>query len=445
MAKKTSPLLSLEIEYLSISLVHANPNNARIHPQAQLRKLADAILEFGFLIPILVDNGGMILAGHARYQAALLLGLTAVPVVRVSHLTARQRRAFLLADNKLASLSSFDMEKLAVEFEYLLDGNDGYAISTTGFDIVEVDKVLGYDRAAPAEDAVELPEDSAVPVSQLGDLWLIGKHRLLCGNCLDRANVQRLFAGEKAAAVVADPPYGVAIAGNVSGLGAKKHQDFLMGCTEMSDVELTYSFFRPAFQLMAEFSHPGAIAFIFMDWRHARHVQNAADGVFHEHKNTIVWVKSNPSLGSFYKSQHEFVLAFKMSPGPTKNNFGLGGQGRVRSNVWQYPGANVFRAGRKEDLEDHPTVKNLKMCTDAVLDVSAPGDIIFDPFLGSGTTMSAAAAAGRRGYGLELDPKYVDVIIRRVTEKTGLTARLEDGRTYAEIADERGANKLEGR
>jgi DNA modification methylase len=258
-------------------------------------------------------------------------------------------------------------------------------------------------------------------------------------------NLERLFAGEKAGAVLADPPYGIAIAGNVSGLGAKKHQDFLMGCTEMSDVELTYSFFRPAFQLMAEFSHPGAIAFIFMDWRHARHVQNAADGVFLEHKNTIIWVKSNPSLGSFYKSQHEFVLVFKVSRGPTKNNFGLGGQGRVRSNVWQYPGANVFRAGRKQDLEDHPTVKNLKMVSDAILDVTAPGDIVLDSFLGSGTTMTAAAATGRRGFGLELDPKYVDVIIRRVTEKTGLAARLEDGRTFAEVAAERGINPGEAR
>ncbi|MDQ3420649.1 MAG: site-specific DNA-methyltransferase [Acidobacteriota bacterium] len=445
MAKKTSPLLSLAIQYLAISLIKPNPNNVRLHPQSQLRKLAESLREFGFLVPILIDDDGMILAGHARYQAALLLGLTAVPVVRVSHLTEKQRRAFLLADNKLASLSSFDMEKLAVEFEYLLDGNDSHTISTTGFDIVEVDKVLGNDRAAPAEEVVELPADAAVPVSQPGDLWLIGKHRLLCGSCLDRMNVERLFAGEKASAVVADPPYGIAIENNVSGLGAKKHKDFMMGCAEMSDVELTFSFFRPAFQLMAEFSHPGAIAFIFMDWRHARHVQNAADGVFLEHKNTIVWVKSNPGLGSWYRSQHEFVLAFKMSAGPTTNNFGLGGQGRVRSNVWQYPGANVFRAGRKQDLEDHPTVKNLKMCADAILDVSAPGDIIFDPFLGSGTTISAAAATGRRGFGLEIDPKYVDVIIRRVTEKTGLIARLEDGRTFAEVAAERGVKVEEGR
>jgi DNA modification methylase len=445
MAKKTSPLLSLAIEYLLIGLLKPNPSNARLHPQSQLRKLAESLREFGFVVPILIDGAGMILAGHARYQAALLIGLTSVPVVRVSHLTEKQRRAFLLADNKLASLSSFDMEKLAVEFDYLLDGDDSYVISTTGFDIVEVDKVLGNDRAAPSEDAVELPAQGVVPVSRPGDLWLLGEHRLLCGSCLDRVNVERLFAGEKAGAVLTDPPYGVAIEGNVSGLGAKKHSDFMMGCSEMSDVELTYSFFRPAFHLMAEFSHSGAIAFVFMDWRHARHVQNAADGVFHEHKNTIVWVKSNPSLGSFYKSQHEFVLAFKMTPGPTINNFGLGGQGRVRSNVWQYPGANVFRAGRKQDLEDHPTVKNLKMCADAILDVTAPGDIVFDPFLGSGTTISAAAVTGRRGFGLEIDPKYADVIIRRVTEKFGCEARLEDGRTFAEVAAERGVHLQESR
>jgi DNA modification methylase len=438
-------LLSLAIDQRLINLVHPNPNNARIHPMSQLRKLAASISEFGFLVPILVDDTGMILAGHARYEAALMLGLISVPVVRVSHLTPKQRRAFLLSDNKLASLSSFDMEKLALEFEYLLDGNDSYSISTTGFDIIEVDKLLGNDRVELADDLVELPADDVLPVSRTHDLWLMGEHRLLCGSCLDRANVERLFSGEKAGAVLTDPPYGVAIAGNVSGLGAKKHSDFMMGCTEMSDVELTYNFFRPAFQLMADFSSPGAIAFVFMDWQHARHVENAADGVFLEHKNTIVWVKSSPSLGAFYRSQHEFVLAFKMTPGPTKNNFGLGGQGRVRSNIWKYPGSNVFRAGRKQDLEDHPTVKNFKMCADAILDVSAPGDIIFDPFLGSGTTISAAASTARRGYGLEIDPKYVDVILRRVAEKTGIEARLEDGRTFAEVAAGRAAATQGGR
>lgn len=445
MANKTPPLLALAIEQRPITLVHRNPNNSNIHPGTQLRKLAASISEFGFLVPILVDDTGMILAGHARYEAALLLGLTSVPAVRVSHLTEKQRRAFLLSDNKLASLSSFDMEKLALEFEYLLEGNDSYTISTTGFDIVEVDKLLGHDRSAPAEDLVELPAEDAVPVSREGDLWLMGDHRLLCGSCLDRANVERLFAGERAGAVLTDPPYGVAIAGNVSGLGAKKHADFMMGCTEMSEVELTYSFFRPAFQLMAEFSRPGAIAFVFMDWRHARHVENAADGVFLEHKNTIVWVKSSPALGAFYRSQHEFVLAFKMTTGPTTNNFGLGGKGRVRSNVWQYPGANVFRAGRKQDLEDHPTIKNLKLCADAILDVSAPGEIIFDPFLGSGTTIAAAASTERRGFGLEIDPKFVDVILRRLAEKTGLEARLEDGRTFAEVAAERAISTQEDR
>ena len=182
-------------------------------------------------------------------------------------------------------------------------------------------------------------------------------------------------------------------------------------------------------------------AYIFMDWRHARHVQNAADGIFAEHKNTCVWVKSNPGMGAFYRSQHEFVLVYKMTAGAIRKNFGLGGKVRTRSNIWQYPGCNVFRAGRKQDLEDHPTIKNLKMIADAILDASAPGEIIFDPFLGSGTLIAAAALTGRRGYGLEIDPKYVDVIIRRACEKTGLVARLEDGRTFEEVAAERGSDR----
>lgn len=445
MAKKTSALRALTIEYPSIETIKPNLHNTRKHPRSQLKKLATTMGEVGFLVPILVDGDGMILAGHARLEAARMLGMPTVPVVYVRDLTEAQRRAFMIADNKLGDLSSFDMEKLAIEFDFLLKGDDSFSIAATGFDIVEVDRVLGNDRAASDNEAFELPDDDAQPVSRAGDLWLVGKHRILCGSCLDRSNVARLFDGKRASLVLTDPPYGVAIENNVSGLGAKRHKDFEMGCTEMSDSQLTYEFFRPAFQLMADFTDPGSIAFVFMDWRHTRHVENAAEGVFHKHKNTIVWVKSNPGMGSFFRSQHEMVLAFQISRGPIRNNFGLGGQGRVRSNVWQYPGANVFRAGRKQDLIDHPTVKNLRMVSDAILDVSAPGDIVFDPFLGSGTTASAAALTGRIGYGVEISPIFVDVILRRLTEKTGLVATLEDGRTFAQVAAERGVQLPEAR
>ena len=238
--------------------------------------------------------------------------------------------------------------------------------------------------------------------------------------------------------VITDPPYNVPIAGNVSGLGTVKHRDFAMASGEMSRAEFTYHFLRPSFELIRDFSVAGTIAYIFMDWRHARDVEVAAEGAFLEHKNTCVWVKSNAGMSAFYRSQHEFVLVFKVSAGKHRNNFGLGGKGRHRSNVWQYRGVNVFRKGREKELESHPTVKNLQMVSDAILDCSAPGDIIFDGFLGSGTSAIAAGVTGRIGYGCELDPIYCDVIVRRFAEELNLEARLESGESFAEVAEARG-------
>ena len=237
----------------------------------------------------------------------------------------------------------------------------------------------------------------------------------------------RVLGGKKIALTFTDPPYNVKIGGNVSGLGKTRHREFAMASGEMSRAEFTFQFLRPAFQLIHDHSAAGAIAFVCMDWRHIRDVEIAAEGVFDEHKNTIVWVKSNAGMSGFYRSQHEMILVFKVTAGRNQNNFGLGGKGRYRTNVWQYPGVNTFRQGRKKDLDAHPTVKNLKMVCDAILDCSSPNDIVFDPFLGSGTTALAAALTGRVGYGIELDPLFVDVIIQRVTEGTGLVARLENG------------------
>lgn len=429
---------NLKIEYLPLDRLTESPTNSRKHTRSQIRKIADSIVAFGFLVAIVIDEYFVVLAGHGRLAAARLLGLDTVPVVQVRDLTEAQRRAFTVADNKLTDLSSFDAKKLAIEFEYMLEIKSDFSIEDTGFDIVEVDRLLGFDHAGDEEELVELPSEAAKPVSWIDDCWVVGENRILCGNALECSSAERLFPGERAGLTFTDPPYNVPIQGNVSGLGAKVHGDFAMACGEMSRAQFTYQFLRPVFEIIRDFSNPGAIAFVCMDWRHSRDVENAAEGVFHEHKNTIVWVKGNAGLGSFYRSQHEFVLAFTVSRGPLRNNFGLGGKGRHRTNVWQYPGANTFRAGRMEDLASHPTVKNLKMTADALLDCSAPGDIIFDPFLGSGTTALAATRCGRRCYGIEIEPTYADLIVNRLSAATGLVARLDTGESFAEVAAARG-------
>lgn len=231
--------------------------------------------------------------------------------------------------------------------------------------------------------------------------------------------------------VITDPPYGCAIANNVSGNGKVKHSNFVMGAGETSLPEFAMTLLRPAFKAMAAHCATGAIAYVFIDWRAAPHMLDAAQGVFHELKNMIVWIK-NPGMGAFYRSAHELCYAFKVSPGTHVSNIALGK--RSRSNVWRYPSANVFRAGRMQDLADHPTVKNKYMIRDAILDVSRPGESVLDPFAGSGTTGLACELAGRRARMVELDPVYADVILRRVAEATSCEPLLEGTTPLSEVA-----------
>ena len=218
-----------------------------------------------------------------------------------------------------------------------------------------------------------------------------------------------------------------------------------MGSGELSDAEFIMDLLRPVMRNLARFSNAGAIAFVCSDWRAYPKMLEAAAGVFHEQKNLIVFAKTNAGMGTFYRSQTELIPTFKMSRGPTINNFGLGEGGRHRSNLWTYAGANTFRRGRTEDLADHPTVKPRKLVADALLDCSRRGGIILDPFLGSGTTLAAAEVTGRRGYGLELDPRYCDVILRRLHTLTGQMPCLLDGTPFDIVAQSRGADLGEGR
>ena len=267
-------------------------------------------------------------------------------------------------------------------------------------------------------------------------MWLIGDHRLFCGDALDPASYDALMGGKKAQMVFTDPPYNVTINGNVSGMGKVKHREFAMASGEMSDPNFT-KFLRTSFSRMAEVSEPAAIHFICMDWKHLGAVKEAGDLVYAEQKNLCVWAKTNAGMGTFYRSQTEFVFVYKVGPGKHINNFGLGEKGRHRSNLWTYAGANTFRAGRMDDLSEHPTVKPVQMVQDAILDCSRPKGIILDGFAGIGTTLVAAARTGRRGYGIELDPLYVDCAIARLEKELGAPAKLQDGRTFTEVREQR--------
>jgi DNA modification methylase len=423
---------TLRISYVATASLRPYENNARRHSKKQLKKLAKSYEANGWTNPLIVDEQNMVICGAGRLAMALDIGLASVPVIRLSHMSEAQKRAYILADNKIAEQASWDKKLLRDELQGLIEL--GYEVELTGFDTLEIDTMLSFDDPhAPVEDDVHLPA-GARPIAQLGDEWHMGPHRLLVGDARDGLVYERLLAGERAQLIFTDPPYGCAIENNVSGLGRIKHKNFVMGAGETSLPEFGMTLLRPAFRAMAAHAQSGAIAFVCTDWRAGPHLLDAAEGVFLETKNLIIWSKTNAGMGTFYRSAHELIYAFKVSAGAHINNFGLGEGGRHRSNVWIYPGANVFRQGRMEDLADHSTVKPRKLVEDAILDCSTRGGIVLDPFAGSGTTLAAAAATGRRGYGIELDPQYADVVLRRVSEACGAEPMLDGATSFSDVA-----------
>lgn len=408
-------MTQLKVEELSLHDLKPYPRNARTHSKKQIRQIAESIRAFGFTNPVLIDNENMILAGHGRVEAARLLGLDAVPCVRLETMTAQQKRAYALADNKLAQNAGWDEEILAGELKELLSVELDFDIGVTGFEVAEIDSLI--EGAAPEEpgDPADdvLPEiDQETPQCRRGDIWQLGRHRLICGSALEQETVAALMDGETAQMVFTDPPYNVPIDGHVGGSGNSKHREFVMAAGEMTRDEFA-AFLKRTFQNLVAHSTDGSIHFVCMDWRHMAEILAAGEGVYAELKNLVVWVKDNGGMGTFYRSRHELIFAFKKGSAPHVNSFELGQHGRYRTNVWQYKGVNTLKSGRMDELALHPTVKRVQMIADAVRDCSSRDSIVLDLFGGSGSTLIAAHKTGRRGYLCELDPVYCDRIIRR--------------------------------
>lgn len=430
----------LQMEYLTLDQLKPYARNACTHSRKQIRQIADSIRKFGFTNPLLIDDHNTILAGHGRLEAAKLLKLERVPCVRLDRMTAEQKKAYALADNKLALNAGWDEEILALEFQSLIEVDLDFDIGITGFSVAEIDNLIEGLSPEEADD----PEDDRLPdlqeaniVTRPGDLWELGCHRVLCGNSLDRNSYERLLGRERAQMVFTDPPYNVPIAGHVSGLGRIKHREFAMASGEMSSVEFT-AFLRTSFGNLASCSNDGSIHFVCMDWRHMPETLAAGQSVYSELKNLCVWVKDNGGMGTFYRSRHELIFAFKNGTAPHVNSFELGQHGRYRTNVWQYRGVNTLKAGRADELVLHPTVKPVAMIADAIKDVSERGAIVLDAFGGSGSSLIAAHKTGRRGYLIELDPVYVDRIVRRWEgHAKDYAILLATGQTFAEIEAQR--------
>jgi DNA modification methylase len=425
------------IEMVAVAKLRPYARNARTHSRKQVAQIADSIKRFGFTNPVLIGDGNEIVAGHGRVLAAKQIGMADVPVLRLTHLSADERRAYVLADNKLALNAGWDQDLLAIELQALIDLE--FDVTVTGFSLAEVDLTL--DRAREASSATPdgadaVPALAELPISRAGDLWLLGRHRLLCGDARSPADVARLLGGNRADLIFTDPPYNVPVNGHVSGLGRVTHREFAFASGEMSPAEFT-QFLKTTLGNAADVARDGAIAFVCMDWRHMRELMDAGEAVFSELKNLCVWNKTNGGMGSFYRSKHELVFVYKVGAAPHTNAFGLGETGRYRTNVWDYPGISSLGANRAEELAMHPTVKPVALVADAIRDCTRRGEAVLDLFGGSGSTLMAAETCGRQSFLLELDPLYCDTIVRRWQTYTGKQATLEaTGQLFDDVAIE---------
>lgn len=419
----------LKIEYLKIADLKPYANSPRVHSQAQRRKAEDILRRFGQVVPVIVDPDGVIIDGHLVVESLKGIGHDEVTAVILRNRDPGELRALRLTLNRLGEDTKWNKPSLKAEFDALVE--IGFDLTLTGFDQVEIDMGLTIDdpTSAQVEDAPAAPDPDAPVVSRPGDLWVLcdraGKteHRLICGDARDPQVHAIVMGADTARMMFTDPPYNVKIEGHVCGLGQTAHREFAMASGEMTRpdfIAFLVAFLAGASSWLAD----GAVLFICMDWRHLPELFAAVEATRLFPLNLCVWAKTNAGMGSFYRSQHEMILAVKKGTAPHVNTFELSKKGRSRSNLWTYRGMNVLGAERDALLKVHPTVKPVALVADAIKDVSHRGDIVLDPFLGSGTTLIAAHETGRRCFGIEYDPAYVDLIVRRWLDHTGGTAVL---------------------
>ena len=436
------------LQKVATGRLKASPTNTRTHSKTQIKQIAQSILAFGFAVPILIDEDSVIIAGHGRWEAAKIIGLLTIPVIVMPGLSAAKKRALAIADNRIAANAGWDRERLAIELEELTDllVDEDIDISITGFAPVEIEqlKIDLEDDSTDPDDEINPDMMKGLQVSQPGDIWILGKHRLGCGDARDMAQVDALMAGERAAMGFFDPPYNIPVK-TIGGRGRIKHADFAMAHGEMSSAEFI-SFLIATLKVAAAASRDGAVHYVAMDWHHISELVQAGERVYSALLNIAIWDKTNAGQGSFYRSQHEMIGVFRVGDAPHLNNVELGRHGRSRSNVWRYSGVNTFRSGRLDDLRTHPTVKPISLVADAMKDCTRRGDAVIDTFCGSGTTILAAERVGRRAYGLEIEPKYIDVAIRRWQAFTGKdTVHESTGNTFNEVAEVAINSKKPGR
>ena len=443
--RRNDLLPDLRIEYLSPTELRPALRRVRSHDPIQAARLDRSIIEFGMCSPIIINQDRRIIHGHGMWEAAQRAGLTHIPTITADHLTAGQQRLLGIALNRLGETAVWDEAVLAEELGELLELDEDVLV--TGFELTEIDALLLLDseeeHAGAETDEDALPELGERTVSRPGDLWRLGNHLLLQGDALDAGSYQCLFPnGELARIVLTDEPFNVRIAGNVT--GKKHHAEFAMASGEFSREEF-FAFNRTWMHHCAEMLITGGLIGTFIDWRSVEIVLAAGRELGLDLLNIIVWEKTNGGQGSLWRSQHELLPIFKKGASPHINNVQLGRFGRWRSNVWPYPGGSSVGSDAQTHSNDHPTVKPRAMLEDALLDVSNRGEIVLDPFVGSGSTLLAAETTGRVCRAIEIDSRYCDLIIARWQALTGDAAVLaETGEVFVELAERRTAEEPTG-
>ena len=434
--ESTVPYQTMAVVYVPTTLLQTYPRQVRRHTQSKIRRLAMFIETSRVIIPLVVDENNFVILGNARLAALKMLGVESVPVIRLKDINETMIRALILADNQFTINADWYKEALREELLYLapLIVELGLELTDLGFETPELDLIIGDQEFSGAGIGTEGSTDRS-PVTRTGYVWIMGPHKLVCGDAQEESVYQLLMEEERAAMVFADLPYNVPISGHVSGNGAIQHREFAMASGEMTP-EQFIAFMVTIFTLLRKFSKDGAIHMQCMDWRHSLEILTAAEQVGYEYLNMICWAKHIGGMGSMYRSQHELVHIFKSGTAPHINNVMLGKFGRNRTNVWNYEGANSFSAARKGDLALHATTKPVDMVTDAIKDVSHRGSIILDPTAGAGSTLIAAQQTGRVARLIEIDPRYCETIVRRWQDLTGKKAVLAStGQTFDELSE----------
>lgn len=437
MPTPTSPPLigdnqKLSIRYFPTDQFTRNDDGPRVFSRAQIKRAKRIIKRFGFRIPLVADENLRVLVGDLLLLAAMELGYLELPVVFASGLSQPELDALSVAYGRLWETGDWDKAKLGELFLRLEIELPDLDLLDLGFEVPEID--LSIEAHQGSDEPNEDIEDGPA-VSRRGDLFLLGKHRLIVGDATSIADITKLMNQRRANAMFTDPPYNVEIDGFVSGNGARHHREFPMASGEMTPAEFT-SFNSTWIELACRFSHGGAVHFICMDWRHMRELLDAGVGLYGALLNLCVWIKDRPGMGSHWRSQHELVFAWRVGREQQLNTVQLGKFGRNRTNVWSYPAAATFlkKDEQGEMVKGHPTPKPVNLVADALLDCTKRGDIVLDPFLGSGTTIMAAERTGRICHACELDPLYADLSIRRWEASTGEVAIHEEtGLTFHDL------------